>query len=83
MKLTEREKKVLDAIARSVDAKAAANILGLSPSTVYNMLYRIRKKYVDARKFVNTILAYRRKSPKLDMVLSKRLKLDEEKLFGE
>ncbi|MCW4015064.1 MAG: LuxR C-terminal-related transcriptional regulator [Candidatus Bathyarchaeota archaeon] len=78
MKLSEREKEVLNKIANSDSVKSAASNLNLSTSTVYNMLYRIRKKHKDSRKLVNTVLAYRRKSQLLDMVLSRRVTVAEE-----
>lgn len=84
MKLSKREREILDACHEHLTAKSAALSLGLSPSTVYNVLLNIRRKYWVARKYVNTILAYRRKGPKLDMLLSRRLKLkDEEQLKKE
>lgn len=76
--LTEKEKKLLNAIDEKDTVKAAASSLGISPRTAYDMLYRIRNRYVIARGFINTILAYRKKSPRLEMILTKKVPLPEE-----
>jgi len=77
--LKEREKLVLDTVAKSYTVKQAAQKLKMSERTVYNILYRLRKKQVAARKYINTLLGYRRSSPILDKVLSRRITLEEEK----
>lgn len=74
--LTKKQRKILDAINEHVYVKDAALALGLSPRTVYNILYSLRNKYAAARIYVNTILAYRRKSPTLERVLTKRLPIE-------
>jgi DNA-binding NarL/FixJ family response regulator len=83
--LTEKERRLLDAIAEWDSVKAAATQLRISERTAYNMLYRIRNKYRNARGFINTILAYRRKSARLDQVLTKRVPMEalEEEEAGE
>ncbi len=60
MKLTEREKQILDKIVETDSIKTAANALGVSPATIYNVLYRIREKQRKARLFINKLLPYRR-----------------------
>jgi hypothetical protein len=74
--LTESERKLLDKIAEYDSVKAAAVHSQISERTAYNVLYRIRNKYKYARGFINTILAYRKKSLRLDQVLSKRVVMD-------
>jgi len=70
MLLTKREKQLLDSLKSKYSVKDGAVALGISPNTAYNMIYRIRKKYREARNFINTILTYRRTSSLLDVVLS-------------
>ena len=70
MLLTKREKQLLDSLKNKYSVKDGAVALGISPNTAYNMIYRIRKKYREARNFINTILTYRRTSSLLDVVLS-------------
>ena len=81
--LTDREKKILEAIDKHLYVKDAAHALGLTPRTVYNVLYRLRNKYIEARWFVNIMLAYKRKSKLLNRVLTKRVPIEKlEKILG-
>ena len=81
--LTDKEKKLLDAINEHGYVKDAAQALGISPRSAYNILYRLRNKYALARVYINQLLAYRRKSPVLEKVLTKRVSIDKlEKEFG-
>ena len=68
--LTSRERQLLDAIKRSVSVKQAAQSIGMSERTAYNMLYKIRKKYRKARELVNAVLSYRRSDGYLDRLLA-------------
>jgi len=80
MKLTRREREVLETVRKCVDIKTASSRLGIEESTIYNILYRIRKKYETARSFVNTILNYRR-DDRIDKLLAvKRTRKEEEEL---
>lgn len=74
--LTKKERSLLDAIAEWDTVKGAAGNLQISERTAYNMLYRIRNRYKYARGFINTVLNYRKKSPRLDQVLSKRVPME-------
>jgi hypothetical protein len=75
MKLTVQERKLLEAMKGKLTVKDAASAIGISVRTAYNVLYRIRRKYSQAREFVNKILAYRRSEPLIDAVLSLRVPL--------
>lgn len=88
-RLTPREKKLLDMIVQSKDVKTAAYFLryhenpkirdeAMTDDAAYSMLRRIRIKYLASRQFINTILAYRRKDPKLKQVLTPRIRVEEE-----
>ena len=79
MKLSRKEKMLLDVLVEVDTASHAAVKLGLSESTVYNMLYRLRKKQERARRFINVLLGYRNRSPLIDKLLSRRVRVDEEK----
>jgi DNA-binding transcriptional ArsR family regulator len=81
--LKEREKKVLDSLENYSKVKDACQTLNMSPRTVYNILFRLRKRYVEARRFVNQMVTYRRKSKLLDKVLSVRTSVKEEKPLEE
>lgn len=74
--LTEKERKLLDTIAEWDSVKSAATHIQISERTAYNVLYRIRNRYKYARGFINTILSYRKRSPRLDLVLSKRVPME-------
>lgn len=84
LKLTEREKEILSKLVEVDRVTTAAASLGITAGTVYNVLYRIRSKQREARKFVNQILSYRKKSKLLRQVLASRLTMEElEKLSKE
>jgi hypothetical protein len=73
--LSKREKRFLDALITAPTVKDAASVIGISVRMAYNVLYRIRRKYSQAREFVNKILAYRRSDPLIDAVLSLKVPL--------
>ena len=75
MRLTKNEEKLLRAMQGKLTVKDAALAIGISTRTAYNVLYRIRRKYLKAREFVNKILAYRRSDKLIDYVLSPRVPL--------
>jgi len=70
--LTKRETELLEAIKHTVTVKEAAQSIGLSPRTAYNMLFKIRRKYRRARRLVNQIIAYRKADGYLDRLLALR-----------
>jgi Mn-dependent DtxR family transcriptional regulator len=71
--LTPLEEKLLDSLKQVATVKMAAHRIGIKPKTAYNVLYRLRKKYVAARHFVNYIDAQKRRHDKLAMVLTDRM----------
>ena len=83
--LSDRERNLLDAIATSGSVKSAARFIrhsydprikdeNMTAGAAYSILARLRGKYTDARGFVNTLLAYRRKSELLKKVLTPTVK---------
>ena len=83
--LSDRERNLLEAISKSGSVKAAASFIRnnndpsirdeeMTKGAAYGILYRLRHKYLDARGFVNTILAYRKKSELLRKVLTPAFK---------
>jgi transcriptional antiterminator len=77
MKLSSRERMILDKLAETVDVGTAASALGISPATIYNVIYRLRKKQREARIFLNQILNYRKKSKKLARLLAPKVTVKE------
>jgi hypothetical protein len=75
MKLTKHEQKLLETLKSYPSVKDAAGAIGISPRTAYNVLYRLRRKYFEAREFVNTILSYRRSDKLIDALLSPKVPL--------
>lgn len=76
--LSEREVRLLMICVEVISVKDAARKMGVTDSTAYNMLHRIRRKYKDGRKTVNTILNYKRRSPLLEKILEARKTEEEE-----
>jgi len=76
--LSDFEERLLDTIASSVSVKEACRKLRISPKTAYNALYRLRRKYMKARAFVNKYDAQKRRSRLLKMVLTSRIEPEEE-----
>ena len=73
---SERERKLINAINEHFIVKEAAESIGITVRTAYNMLYRLRNKYLKAQTFVNTILAQKRRSPLLNRVLTKKVDIE-------
>ena len=83
--LSDRERNLLDALSKSRSVKDAAHFIRnsydpavrdekMTTDAAYSILYRLRQKYLDARGFVNTLLAYRGKSELLRKVLTPTVK---------
>ena len=66
------EEKLIEALKRVDTVRFAAEKVGISTKRAYNLLYRLRKKYVRARRFVNTIDA-QKKYRLVRMVLTDRM----------
>lgn len=83
MELTKREREIIDIISQTDSVKLAARKLGISPKTVYNTLAVIRSKYTQSRTYTNQILAYRKKSPRMDKLLTPLVRVKEEETQTE
>jgi len=83
--LTESEQKLIEAMRDSLTVKDACDKIGISPRTGYTILYRLRKKYHKARRFVNLLDSKRRGNELLNKVLRKRYeyKVDEEEALRD
>lgn len=53
--LTAKERELLEVLTRCSKLKDAAQILGISPCTASQRLYRIRMKYAEAQKTVRVV----------------------------
>jgi hypothetical protein len=71
--LTCLEEKLLRALKEVDTVGFAAQKVGITTKTAYNVFYRLRKKYVKARRFVNYVDAQKRKHDRLAMVLTDRM----------
>jgi len=87
--LSNRERLLLDALKQTGSVKEAAYFLSthtnpdirdekMTPPIAYQMLHRIRWRYVDARSFINTVLAYRKSNNLLRRVLAAPSKTERE-----
>lgn len=83
--LSDRERNLLESLAKSRSVKDAASFIRssydpavrdekMTTDAAYSILYRVRKKYLDARGFATTIRAYRKKSELLKKVLTPTVK---------
>lgn len=92
--LSDREKNLLAAIARHNTVKNAAHDLrshhdpkirdeNMTDEAAYQILYRIRARYVDARTFINTILGQRKINELSRKVLTPSVKLEKEEPEAE
>jgi len=81
--LTPYEERIIEAIIENGDVRMAASELGISRSTVYNVLYRIRKKLVKSQNTVNKVNNYKKRSRVLKRLLVpiQRVRIPEEELF--
>ena len=71
--LTKSEEKLIEALKISDTVKLAALKVGIKSKTAYNMLYRLRRKYLKARRFVNYVEAQKRRHDLVTMVLTHRM----------
>jgi DNA-binding NarL/FixJ family response regulator len=67
--LTPYEERILEAIIEKGSVKAAALELNLAPTTIYNVLYRIRTKLIKSQNTVNRINVYKKQSNTLKRLL--------------
>jgi len=73
VKLSKKEKELLNVMEDSVDVKTAASRLNMSADSCYLMLYRIRRRYLESRMFINTIISLRKRSPLLRKTLTPKI----------
>ena len=73
--LTKREEELWTAIKTHDTVAFAARTIGLKPKTAYNMMYRLRRKYLKARRFVNFIEGNKRGNPLIKMVMTSRMEM--------
>ena len=80
---TEKEKLLLEAIDKSSTVSMASHNLiygkgqtTMTPQACYQMLHRIRARYLEARSYTNTILALRQRSPLSKKVLTPKVAVD-------
>lgn len=76
--LTKSEQKLIEAMRDSLTIKDACDKIGISPRTGYTILYRLRRKYRKARRFVNLLDSKRRGNELLNKILRKRYEYREE-----
>lgn len=76
--LTNTEEQLLETLKDVNTVSFAANKIGIKTRTAYNILYRLRKKYVKARRFVNYIEAQKRGHTLIKMVLTDRVESEAE-----
>jgi len=67
--LTSYEESILETIIEVGSVKAAAWKLRLAPTTIYNILYRVRIKLLKSQNTVNKINAYKKQSSTLKRLL--------------
>jgi predicted DNA-binding protein (UPF0251 family) len=70
--LSYLERRRFDILSESMTIKDAANKMGIEPGTLYNWLYKTRKKLERERGHLNAILAQQKRTTLLKEVLSKR-----------
>jgi len=81
--LTALEKKLIEAMKDSLTVKDAAHKIGIEARTAYTILYRLRKKYLKARRLVNVLESKKRGNELLRKTLAKRYEYREKKGLEE
>lgn len=74
--LSKTERKYFDALARADSEKAAANLLGISPQTLYNWKYVLKKRFKQRRGWINTVIAQKRRSKLIRSLLTEKIPLE-------
>ena len=81
--LTPSEAKLWKALKETDTVGFAAQKAGLQRKTAYNMLYRLRRKYLKARRFVNLVEGAKRYSDLIRMVMTSRMEIVREEKAKE
>lgn len=81
--LTSSEAKLWEALKQYDTVALAAQKVGLQRKTAYNMLYRLRRKYTKARRFVNFVEGAKRYSDLIRMVMTSRMEMVREEKAKE
>jgi transposase-like protein len=63
--LSKLERKYFDALANHSTVRDAANALGISPQTLYNWLYNLKKRYKKKRGWINAVINQKKRNPEL------------------
>jgi transposase-like protein len=63
--LSKLERKYFDALANHSTIREAANALGISPQTLYNWLYNLKKRYKKKRGWINAVINQKKRNPEL------------------
>lgn len=88
LELSERELALLNALTIKFTVKDAAfylqytkNMPDMTTDACYGLLDRLRDKQLAARKFVNTMLSWRKKNPTLKARLTPKIPVKEEPIL--
>jgi len=73
--LSKTERLRFEALGRFDTIKAAAVHLGLDPQTLYNWLYKIKKRYKEKRGWINSVMAQQKRGGCLTNLLHTRKKM--------
>lgn len=68
--LSKKERERFDAMAEAMTVKDAAAKLDMTDGSLYNWLYKLRKRLVKERGHLNTCLAQMQRSSLLKEILS-------------
>jgi len=75
--LSKLERKYFDALANHSTIRDAAHALGISPQTLYNWLYNLKKRYKKKRGWINAVINQKRRNKLIANALSERRPLEE------
>jgi hypothetical protein len=75
--LSKTERKIFDALAKSVSIKEAAMKLGLDPQSLYNWKWKLLKRYKARRGWINAVLSQARRNQLLKDLLSTKKPLED------
>lgn len=75
MRVTSRDKRMIDILSKATSVKEASIKSGVAQSTFYNWSARHRKRQVESRTYVNIMLNFRRKNHLLEKILKPKKRI--------
>lgn len=75
MRVTARDRRIIEILSQATSVKEASIKTGMAQSTFYNWSARHRKRQIESRTYINTMLNFRRKNHLLEKILKPKKRI--------